>query len=118
MLYWRIKMKKVIFTALASATILFGVTAEELVQQNGCMECHNIMGKKAAPAFKGVARKNIQWYGDKAHANIVASIKNGSTGKYPNFAGAQMPSYSHINQEDLDRIGEWILYQYNKQKMK
>lgn len=111
-------MKKVILILFVSVTMLFAVTAEELVKQNGCMECHNIMGKKLAPAFKGIARKNIKWYGDQAHTKIVTSIKNGSSGKYPNFSGSAMPSFQHLNQSDLDNISEWILFQYNKQNIK
>ena len=111
-------MKKIIFTFI-SAISLFGADAQTLIEQNGCMNCHNIMGRKQAPAFMGVARRNLMMYGNDARNQIKNSIKNGSSGKYPMFRDSAMPSFSNLSDEDLDAIVTWIFDEYsqNKQKM-
>ncbi len=109
-------MKKLILTTLLASSILLASSGEELTKQNGCMECHNIMGKKAAPAFMGTAKKNLKWYGDEAKANIIKGIKSGSKGKYRQFSDTEMPAYSNISESDLDTIASWILSEFQKMK--
>ena len=110
-------MKKVILTTIIlTSSFLLANTGEQIAKQNGCMECHNIMGKKLAPAFMGTAKKNIKWYGDLAKSKIKESIKNGSKGKYRKFANTEMPAYAHLNDQDLDTIADWILSEYSKNK--
>jgi len=110
-------MKKIILTTiLILSSSLFANTGEKIAKQNGCMECHNIMGKKLAPAFMGIAKKNMKWFGNNAKEKIIESIKNGSKGKYRNFINTEMPSYKHLPNNDLDMIASWILTQYNKNK--
>ena len=94
--------------------MLIAQSVPKVVEQNGCMSCHSIMGAKdKAPAFKGVAKKNKKWFGDKAEANIINSIKNGSSGKYRRFTNQTMPPYANISQEDLKTISNWILSLHN-----
>ncbi len=88
---------------------LFAADAQTLLEQNGCMACHNIMGKKTAPAFMGVARRNLRFEGANAKANIINSIKNGSKGKYRYFTNTQMPPFPNISATDLDTIATYIL---------
>ena len=95
---------------------MFASSGEQLTKDNGCMVCHNIMGKKLAPAFMGTAKKNIRWYGDKAKQNLIKGIKDGSSGKYGNFKHTAMPAYGHFKAEELDTIATWILAQYDKNK--
>jgi len=109
-------MKKLILTIFLASGVLLANSGEELTKQNGCMECHNIMGKKAAPAFMGTAKKNLKWYGDDAKANIIKGIKNGSKGKYRQFADTEMPAYSNISTSDLDTIASWILSEFKKRR--
>ena len=106
-------MKKVVLTLLLTSGVVFA-SGEQLVQSNGCMDCHNIMGKKLAPAFMGVARKNIQWFGNDAKSKIIESIKNGSKGKYPQFSSSEMPAYGHLSGEEIDTIASWILEEFEK----
>ncbi len=108
-------MKKVVLTLLLASGVVFA-SGEQLAQSNGCLDCHNIMGKKLAPAFMGVARKNIQWFGADAKSKIVASIKNGSKGKYRQFSDTEMPAYGHLSSEDVTAIASWILVEYDKNK--
>ena len=109
-------MKKIILTVLVTNGLLFANNGEQLIKNNGCMECHNIMGKKLAPAFMGTARKNISWFGDGAKLKIVESIKNGSKGKYRKFSDTKMPAFSHLTDEELNSIADWILKEYDKNK--
>ncbi len=116
-------MKRFILTTVVASSMciggfstLYASSGEELAKANGCMECHNIMGKKLAPAFMGTARKNIKWFGIDAKIHIVESIKKGSKGKYRNFTNIQMPEYGHISNDDLDVIASWILSEYEKNR--
>ncbi|MCD6433504.1 MAG: c-type cytochrome [Sulfurimonas sp.] len=112
-------MKKILLVSLATVTVLSAQSGETLAKDNGCMECHNIMGKKLAPAFMGTARKNLKWYGNDAKSKIIDSIKNGSKMKYRNFADTEMPAYKHLSDKDLDEVSTWILdlYRSNRNAM-
>jgi cytochrome c551/c552 len=92
------------------------IDAFKLVKENGCLSCHNIMGRKLAPAFMGVARRNIRFYGADAKQHIINSIENGSKGKYRMFANSQMPSYKYLGKEKITAIADWILQEYEKRK--
>jgi len=109
-------MKKIILTVLVANGLLFANDGEQLVKNNGCMECHNIMGKKLAPAFMGTARKNIRWFSDDAKQKIIESIKNGSKGKYKKFTNTEMPAFNHLTDKELNNIADWILNEYVKNK--
>ena len=108
-------MKKLIFSLLLTSGVVFA-GGEQLVQSNGCMDCHNIMGKKLAPAFMGIARKNTNWFGNEAKAKIIESIKNGSKGKYRNFTNTEMPAYGYLTSKELETISNWILEEYSKNR--
>ncbi len=109
-------MRKIVWMTIITSALMFASSADQLIKENGCMECHNIMGKKAAPAFMGTAKKNIRWYGDKAKQNLIKSIKDGSSGKYGNFKHTAMPAYGHLKAEELDTIATWILGEYDKNR--
>ncbi|MFK5881393.1 MAG: cytochrome c [Sulfurospirillum sp.] len=104
-------MKKIVLVlgVVGLFSMVFAADAQTLLKQNGCMVCHNIMGKKTAPAFMGVARRNIRFEGVNAKANIINSIKHGSKGKYRYFPDAQMPPFPNISDEDLNTIATYIL---------
>ena len=108
-------MKKLVLTLLLTSSVTWA-NGEQLVQSNGCMDCHNIIGKKLAPAFAGIGRKNIQWYGTDAKSKIMESIKNGSKGKYRQFSDSEMPAYGHLSSVELESIANWILEEYEKNK--
>ena len=107
-------MKRVI-TAL-SITVITGSfafaadSAKILVEKNGCMSCHNIMGMKKAPPFAGIAWRHSH-ASQSAKAILKSSIKNGSHGKYPMFSNTKMPSFSHLNDKELDTLAAWVLAQ-------
>ena len=124
-------MKKVFLgLSLTLATSLFSaetnnsatnqVNGKILIEKYGCTACHNIMGRKNAPAFMGIARKNLMWNSfDEAKTTLVNSIKNGSQGKYRRFANTAMPPYKNvISETEINIIASWILSEYENNKDK
>jgi len=122
-------MKKVFLgLSLTLATSLFSaetnnsatnqVNGKILIEKYGCTACHNIMGRKNAPAFMGIARKNLMWNSfDEAKTTLVNSIKNGSQGKYRRFANTAMPPYKNvISETEINIIASWILSEYENNK--
>jgi len=103
---------KILLIGFLVASSLYASNAEDLIDQNGCLACHAVASKKAAPAFKGTARKNLKWYSGEAKLKIIDSIKNGSKGKYRQFSDTSMPAYKHLSDTDLDKIANWILDLY------
>ena len=97
---------------LAGSTLyLQAADGATLAKEKGCMACHQIMGKKSAPAFRGIANRNLRFNGSNAKASIMESIRKGSTGKYPKFDGAQMPPYPNLTDAELNTLADWILAQ-------
>ena len=122
-------MKKIFLgLSLTLATSLFSaetnnsatnqVNGKILIEKYGCTACHNIMGRKNAPAFMGIARKNLMWNSfDEAKTTLVNSIKNGSQGKYRRFANIVMPPYKDvISETEINTIASWILSEYENNK--
>jgi len=106
-------MKKAVLLIIAVSSMIFASSGAELVKTKGCTACHAVMGTKAAPAFTGIAKKNIRFNGGNAKSVIISSIKNGSKGKYPNFANSAMPSYASLSDDELNLIADYILEQAN-----
>jgi cytochrome c551/c552 len=109
-------MKKIILTSLLLAGALYAQSAEEIIDANGCLACHAVASKKAAPAFAGIGMRNKRFEGADAKATIISSIQNGSKGKYPMFSSSAMPAYSSLTSEELSTIADYILSQSSKAK--
>lgn len=109
-------MKKTVLSLILLSGVLFADTAQELVNNNGCLTCHAVASKKNAPAFAGIAKRNKKFLGDGAKDSIMSSIKNGSKGKYPRFSNSAMPAYGNLGDEELNTLAEWILSQSSKAK--
>ena len=107
-------LKKVFLTTALLSVSLFANDTQTILNENGCFSCHAIATKKAAPAFSGVARRNQRFNGAGAKEAIMYSIKNGSQGKYRHFAGSKMPAFSHLTQEELSSVADFILAQASK----
>ena len=108
------KRTMILITLLSSA--LFAQNAEEIIKQNGCLSCHAVASKKAAPAFAGIAKRNMRFEGSRAKEVIMNSIANGSKGKYPMFADMEMPSFKNLSPEELSSVADYILAQSSKAK--
>jgi cytochrome c551/c552 len=107
-------MKKVTLITIILGTSLFAQSATEIMNDNGCMACHAVASKKSAPAFAGIAKRNMRFEGSAAKATIMNSIKNGSSGKYPRFNGTKMPAFSHLSEAELTTVADYILAQSSK----
>jgi len=92
-------------------TFLYAEGGADLATKYGCMTCHRIRGKKNAPAFRGIANRNLRFGADRAKEAIIRSIRNGSREKYPAFGGAKMPAYPDLSETELDTLADWILSQ-------
>jgi len=107
-------MKKIIITGMLLSGVLFAQSAEEIIDANGCLACHAVASRKAAPAFAGIGKRNKRFEGANAKATIMNSIKNGSKGKYPRFSNSAMPPFSNLSQEELSTVADYILAQSSK----
>jgi len=101
----RVTLALVILGLLSSS--LFSKSAEDILNTNGCMECHNINGMKYAPPFSMIFRMNEGWFGLSKN-DIKNSIKNGSHGKYSMCSSTQMPAFKNLTNEELDTLVTWL----------
>ena len=80
--------------------------AEALVKKSGCLNCHSVDKKKAAPSYKDVAAK----YKGKpdGEAKIVKHLTTNPTIK---FDGKDEPhdSLKTKNEADVKNVANWIL---------
>ena len=102
-------MKKIFITVLVLSSVIFAQSPEDIIKNNGCLACHAVASKKAAPAFAGIAMRNKRFNGANAKVIIMDSIKNGSKGKYPMFADSAMPAFKNLSPEELSTIADYIL---------
>ena len=102
---------KLLVLTACSTIILNAADGADIAQKYGCMGCHAIVGKKNAPAFRGVANRNLRFNGSNAKTSIINSIKNGSKGKYPMCTNSVMPPFPNISDEELNTLADWILSQ-------
>jgi len=107
---------KILLTVVLATSSLFANSAESLIDQNGCLACHAVASKKAAPAFAGIGKRNKRFEGSNAKATIISSIKSGSQGKYPYFSDSAMPAYTNFSDAELSTIADYILSQSSKAK--
>jgi cytochrome c551/c552 len=105
---------KILLIGLFLGSSVFANSAQELIDQNGCLACHAVASKKAAPAFAGIAMRNKRFEGANAKTIIMNSIKNGSKGKYPYFSNSAMPPFSNLSDTELSTIADYILAQSSK----
>ena len=105
-------------TMVVLSSVLFAQSAQELIKENGCLACHAVASKKAAPAFAGIGKRNKRFEGANAKTIIMNSIKNGSSGKYPMFSNSAMPAFPNFSQEELSILADYILAQSSKAKGK
>ena len=109
-------MKKILLTTVLLSGALFAQNAQEIIDTNGCLACHAVASKKAAPAFAGIGMRNKRFEGENAKSTIINSIKNGSKGKFPMFSDSAMPAYPQLNDEELSTLADYILAQSSKAK--
>ena len=98
-------MKRVLFTALALATLSAPVLADQaLATSKNCLACHAVANKVVGPAFKDVAAK---YAGDKAAADMLASkIQKGGSGTW---GAIPMPANPQVNDAEAKKLAAWVL---------
>ena len=76
-----------------------------LVQQYGCLNCHNVDQKLVGPAYKAVSEK---YKSDREAASIVLAkkIKAGGAG---NWGRIPMPPHPNVSDDDAKQMVTWIL---------
>ena len=100
---------QLVFAALVSPIAMTAVHAADgpaIAAANQCTACHAVDKKLIGPSLKDIAAK----YKSDAAApdQLVASIKNGSKGKWGAMA---MPANSRISDDDAHAVVAWILTQ-------
>ena len=93
------------FFALAVALSSAPAHADNaLAAKYGCLGCHASATKLVGPAYQDVAAK----YADdkQAVAHLVASIRNGGSGRWGDMA---MPPQPQVKDADAKKLAAWIL---------
>ena len=99
-------------TALAatSLTLASGAFAadpkagEALAKTSGCLACHTADKKVVGPAYKDVAAKYRSNKG--AEADLIKKVKAGGKGVW---GDVPMPPNSHVKDDDIKAMVQWIL---------
>jgi cytochrome c len=92
---------------LPLAFALSGATAHAenaLAAKYGCLGCHASATRLVGPAYQDVAAK----YADdkQAVAHLVASIRNGGSGRWGDMT---MPPQPQVKDADAKKLATWIL---------
>lgn len=77
---------------------------QALAQKYACVACHQASVKVVGPSWKEIG---LKYGGGKGNAaQLVASIKSGSTGKW---GAMPMPAQSRVPDADLQALAQWLL---------
>jgi cytochrome c551/c552 len=83
----------------------------KLAQMNGCIECHTVSATSVGPSWMAIAER----YKDAPHADakamLIASVMNGSQGKWLTWKGGHgMPPLGRrVAQQDIEQLVDFIL---------
>ncbi|SFV58664.1 hypothetical protein MNB_SV-8-1325 [hydrothermal vent metagenome] len=73
---------------------------EQIARKNGCFNCHSFEKKGVGPSFSMIAKRDAK--------EIKDTIANGSHGKWEGFH-VMMPAFkSHLTQEHILTLQQWI----------
>lgn len=78
--------------------------AQALAKKSGCFACHNVDKKVLGPSYKQVSAKYKNDTG--AEARLLAKVKTGGSGTWGDIP---MPPNTHVKDEDIKTVIEWIL---------
>lgn len=93
-----------VVTLAAGAHAADAKSAEALAKSSGCLACHTTDKKLIGPSYKDVAAK---YRGNKAaEADLVKKVKAGSKGVWGDIP---MTPNTHVKDEDIKSIVQWIL---------
>ena len=94
----------VVGMALSALWPAQGVASQALAQKYACVACHQAAVKVVGPSWKDVGAKYGE--GKGTVAQLAASIKAGSTGKW---GPMPMPPQAQVPDADLQAIAQWLL---------
>lgn len=80
------------------------VASQALAQKYTCVACHQPAVKVVGPSWKDIGARYGQ--GKGTAAQLAASIKAGSTGKW---GPMPMPPQAQVPDTDLQAIAQWLL---------
>ena len=92
--------------SLAAVTAHADETALTLAKDAGCLSCHAMADKVVGPAYQAIATKYAN--DTDAVATLMASVQNGSKGKWGRIP---MPAHREIPSADIEMLVRWILSQ-------
>lgn len=81
---------------------------ETMLNNSGCFACHDVEQRKVGPAYVWVAHRYQNE--DNAVETLVVSVRNGSSGKWTDVTGGvPMPPNTHLPEEQVREMVQWIL---------
>lgn len=97
---------KLVHILLASAVLVSApvFANKDLAQKNSCLACHSVDKKIVGPAFQDIAKKYAAH--KDAETLLIASIKNGGSGKW---GPIPMPAQASLSDADAKTLAAWIL---------
>lgn len=83
----------------------------KLAQMNGCIECHTVSATSVGPSWLAIADRYKDAPRAEAKALLVASVMNGSKGKWLTWkgGGGMPPLGRRVAQQDVDELVDYIL---------
>lgn len=100
------KLYLVPLIAAAALTAAHSVSADEaLFKSKPCVACHTVDTQLVGPALKAVAAHHADQDPAAAKAQIIKSIKEGSTGVY---GPIPMPP-NQVTDDEASQLADWIL---------
>lgn len=80
------------------------VASPALAQKYACVACHQPAAKVVGPSWKDIGARYGE--GKGTAAQLAASIKAGSTGKW---GPMPMPAQAQVPDADLQALAQWLL---------
>lgn len=83
----------------------------KLAQINGCIECHTVNVGSVGPSWMAVAERYKDAPRDQARALLIASVMNGSQGKWTTWGSAygMPPLGRRVARQDVEQLVDYIL---------
>jgi len=90
----------------------------KLAHMNGCIDCHSVQATVIGPSWKAVAERYKDAPLEEARAILIASVKNGSQGKYLTWKGGDgmPPLEKRVSTEHIETLVDFILSLNQKNK--
>jgi len=83
----------------------------KLAQMNGCIDCHTVSTGSVGPSWMAVAARYKDAPRANARALLIASVMNGSQGKWMTWGAAygMPPLGRRVPRQDIEQLVDYIL---------